>query len=65
MTYFAAGAWLPLLALLAAPALAAQTTAPPRAPLPRPASYRIQPASGAIAVDGRMDEPAWENAAKI
>ena len=65
MTYSAAGVWLPLLALVAAPALAAQTTAPPRAPLPRPASYRIQPATGDIAVDGRMDEPTWESAAKI
>ncbi len=59
------GGWLSLLLLLAGVPLAAQTASPTRAPLPRPAAYRIQATSGEIALDGRMDEPAWENAVRI
>ncbi len=63
---FLAGEWPAESEPLAAPASpASQTGGSTRAPPPKPASYRIQPAAGEIALDGRMDEPAWESAVRI
>jgi hypothetical protein len=65
MTYSLRCAWVSLLALTGGLPLAAQTAPQTRQPLPRAASYRIQQASGEISLDGRMDEAAWSDAAKI
>ncbi len=43
----------------------ASATAGGRSRPPEPAAYRIQPASGELTVDGRMDEAAWEAAVRI
>ncbi|MGH7517163.1 MAG: DUF5916 domain-containing protein [Gemmatimonadales bacterium] len=65
MTCHVRGAPLALVAQLATMPLAGQTTDPARAARPEPASYRINPAAGEIALDGRMDEPAWESAVRV
>ena len=65
MTHLLRGAQLSLLALLGSLPLAAQNAPQPRQPLPRPASYRIQRATSEITLDGRMDEAAWSDAARI
>jgi hypothetical protein len=52
-------------ALLFGAPLAAQSSGPDRPALPAPSSFRIQPASGEIEIDGRMAEPAWETAVRI
>ncbi|HET7600129.1 MAG TPA: DUF5916 domain-containing protein, partial [Gemmatimonadales bacterium] len=53
------------LAALPAGRVGAQTQLAARRNLPAAASYRISPASGPIAVDGRMDEGAWQDATRI
>lgn len=56
----------PILAALTAAALSpciAQRQSPGRLP-PAP-SYNVTPASGAITIDGRLDEPAWNQATRV
>ena len=57
--------WLSVAGLAAAGPLRAQTSAEPRPSLPPPAPYRIEVAQDEIVLDGRMDEAAWRDAARI